>query len=113
MNRGDSCMYWNFFKKTSDEQYDQIRVSFEVDPIAPSQPVEFYRLIYDKDYSIIDKALSKEELYPLLYDCIVDAFEHWKLKISELKNQYPYLDAAQMKLRDYEESYGHFEFEGF
>ena len=111
--RGDQCIYWNFFKKTSNDQFDQISVSFEIDAIAPSQPVKPYKLLYEKEYSIIDKALRKEELYPLLYACIVDALEHFKLKIDELKATYFYLDASKMTLRDYEEACVHFEFEKF
>lgn len=113
IQRGDECIYLYFFKKTSNDQFDQIKVSFEIDAVAPSQAVKPYRLLYEKDYSIIDKELSKGDLYPLLYDCIVDAFGNFRLKLEELIVQYPYLKTDQMKLRDYEEEYQHFEFEKF
>lgn len=111
--RGDECIYLNFIKKTSNDQFDQIKVCFEIDAIAPSQPVKLYMLLYCKEYSIIDKDMSKDELYPLLYDCIIDAFSHFKDKMHEVIVDYSYLEIDKMKLRDYEEECQHFEFEGF
>lgn len=113
IKRGDECMYWYFFKKTSNDQFDQIKISFEIDAIAPSQPPKIYKLLYEKDYSIIDKTLDKDQLYPLLYSCILDAFEHFKLKMVEVVVNYPYLEIEKMKISDYEEEYSNFQFEQF
>ena len=113
LNKIDQCLYWYFFKKTSNDQFDQIKVSFEVDAIAPSQRVDIYRLIYEKSYSIIEKGLPKEELYPLLYECIVDAYEHFREKMDELVVDYLYLRHGEMKLRDYHEELVGFEIERF
>jgi hypothetical protein len=99
---GDKSFYIYYFKNTSNEQFSQIKVTFEINLIAPSvKPVQELKFVYEKEYSIIEKINDKEELRHLLYECIQDAYEHYISQANALKLSY--IDPLRMKVRSLEE----------
>lgn len=105
------CFY--YIKNISNEQFDQIRVTFEIDLIPFSTPENprVCRFIFEKEYAIIEKGLSKDIIRKLLYESILDAYEIFKTKFLELN--VTYIDKNCIRIRDFEDECQHFEMERF
>lgn len=113
ISAGGITTYLYYFSNTSTDQFYQVKVSFEIIyfPNYIPKPIEEIKLLFSKEYAVVDKHLHKDELRHLVYECIGDAYDHFKKKISELN--YPYADASRIKLKSFEEEDLGFILEGY
>jgi hypothetical protein len=108
---GDISYYIYHFENTSNDQFFQIKITFEIFLVPGSVKAEDIKFTYIKEYSIIEKVYDQDELLHLLYDCIVDAYGLYILEARNLNLSY--VAAERMELRSFEEEGPGFAVENF
>lgn len=67
--------------------------------------------ISEHQYAIIDRITDRLLIYKLLYDCVLDAYNEFKVQTEGLNLSY--IDTGRMKLRDFDEECISFEMDRY